>query len=438
MNYKLHFQLLDKMGLEKENGSASAFLDEENLTITPQSRMPFLISYRNITAINPQEFAVELDIGSNSKLLLSKFGRLFDPFYKNLVTFRNEIILQDLLMYESLRQSGYEADVTFIVDAEQETFLQRCELRLYETALVVLPESGELLRIPYSEIIDIKEENHTLELRTDFDEHLILSKMGRQYEPFMRELNAAADDLTLKVQAMLKELMPLQNPLVIRQTAGLLKEGKAVKRGDLEAMIPGMWSELEKKLEIVGIKSEFDFLWPYSAKDRVAIGIKRGLMGDLTGEYIWFLMPIYAIEDHAGKNIGGNAIAVEAGSTENSGKATYFFRITGRNLYRELGSPESLDPDADKFIKEYNRCMVLINFRREPIYLTDEQLNEPRYEKYKYAVNKIPALQLLRKNFIGRVFHHSPQQWSEDVLSLLKYNVECKDDDSKWSKESRS
>jgi hypothetical protein len=73
--------------------------------------------------------------------------------------------------------------------------------------------------------------------------------------------------------------------------------------------------------------------------------MKRGLMGDLTGEYIWFLVPIFSIDSVQ----PGNAIAMEATSNEGSGKATYFFRITDPQQYlNKFKNLEELKSAVDK------------------------------------------------------------------------------------------
>ncbi len=73
---------------------------------------------------------------------------------------------------------------------------------------------------------------------------------------------------------------------------------------------------------------------------------------------------------------------MESISGEGSGKATYFFRIVSRKDYPNFKSLEDLHRGVDNFIKRINRCMLAINFRREPIYLPDERLEEPQYQKY--------------------------------------------------------
>jgi hypothetical protein len=111
----------------------------------------------------------------------------------------------------------------------------------------------------------------------------------------------------------------------------------------------------------------------------MAAGIKRGLMGGVTGNYIWVFVPIY------GTSSAGNAIALEAVSISNGDKisdpngdftisgaagATYFFRLVRRQQYSKLGLND-LDNKCDESISHLNELMLDLNFRREPIYLSE-------------------------------------------------------------------
>jgi hypothetical protein len=116
------------------------------------------------------------------------------------------------------------------------------------------------------------------------------------------------------------------------------------------------------------------------------------------------------------------------------GKATYFFRIVSRKDYPAFKNIQDMHKEADSFIKGINRCMLATNFRREPIYLSDEKLADPQYTRYRFAIQKLPALQTLRRLFIGRVIHSSPEQWKQDVAELLKFNVTTLDDSARWAK----
>ena len=342
----------------------------------------------------------------------------------------NEMLLKDMLMQEGVRKSNIAAEVVYLDESGQEKIKSKCSLRLYNTAIVVIPEKADLVRIPYSDISEIKDKDFRLAITTDAGEKITLSMLGKEFDPTVSLLSKVINELSLAVQSSLKELIPDANPAIIRQAARLMKEGKAARRSDIEAISPALWAGLEKKVASTDIKEEYDYLVSMAQKEKLCIGIKRGLMGGLTGDYIWFLIPIYGLNP----NTPGNAVAMESISAEGSGKATYFFRLVSRNAYRSFKNIDELHRIADDFIVKMNRCMLTINFRREPIYLSDERLADPKYQHYRFAMQKIPSLQTLRTLFIGRVIHTSDEQWQQDVKDLLQFNITATDDTARWSK----
>ena len=78
--------------------------------------------------------------------------------------------------------------------------------------------------------------------------------------------------------------------------------------------------------------------------------------------------------------------------------------------------------------------MLSINFRREPIFTSDDDLELPRNIKYWYSVQKLPTLRELRGRFVGRAIHVNKEQWQQAVKDLLSFNVSSKDDAAKWKK----
>ncbi|MDI6848588.1 MAG: hypothetical protein QME69_02210 [Candidatus Saccharicenans sp.] len=422
--------LNDEAGQIIVSGDAKARLREENVSILPKFGEPLFFSLRDILEISEEDYKIHLSLTSKEKLTIYNLGYRYEDFLRVLSRLRNELLLKDMLMHETLRKTGVKAQFVYFDETGEEKQRGKCEPRLYETALVIIPEKGELIRIPYSDFAEIKEEDFTLAITTDFGEKLIFSGLGRQFDPFTKTLSSLINELSLKVQASLKELLPQADPSVIRRAARFMKEGKAAKRSDIESISPELWEELEKKLEIAGIKEEYDFLKSLAQKEKMCIGLKRGLLGDLTGEYIWFLIPIYSTNPEE----PGNAVAMEATSEEGAGRATYFFRIASRLDYPNFKNLEDLHKAVDIILRKINRCMLAINFRREPIYLPDEKFNEPQYQKYRFTIAKIPALQILRHLFIGRVFHRSKEQWQEDTMELIKFNISLKNDEIKWKK----
>lgn len=423
----LSYLLVDKNGKRLGKGEGRGRIGEENLTIYPKFGEPLQIPLKDITDISAKNYKLHLVLSSNEKIILFDLGYHFEDFLRILGRMRNELFIKNLLMHETLRKSGVRAE--FEYSENDKTQRGEGEVRLYETGLVIIPDNGEMFRIPYSDISDIKEVKLGLMLKTEYGGTLTFRKMGAELDPFKKVLSDSLNELHLKVINSLRELMPNASMTSLRMAARFMKEGRAACRKDIEAIDPELWAELEKKLESSDVGEEYNFLKELSRQERICIGVKRGLMGDLTGEYIWFLIPIYDVDPKK----PGNAIAMEA-TSEGGGKATYFFRIVSRKEYPKFKRLEDLDKEVDYLIRTINKCMLDINFRREPIYLPDEKLEEPQYQKYKFAIQKIPSLRTLRCLFIGRVIHASSEQWRKDVMDLLTFNVSTLDDSAKWYK----
>jgi hypothetical protein len=430
MECSLSYSLSDRSGQVTASGEARARVDEESLAILPEAGEALFFSLRDILEISEADYKIHLALSSGEGLTLFNIGYQYQDLLRNISQLRNEMLLKDMLMNEKLRKSGVQAEFVYFDETGKEKQRGKCEPRLYETGIVLMPEKGELARIPYSDISEFRGEDYTFTMTSESGEKLILSKMGSQFDSFRKIISDSISGLALKVQSSLKELFPEADPTIIRKAARFMREGKAARRSDIESLSPELWKRLEMQLDIAGLNEEYGYLESLSQQDRICIGFKRGLMGDLTGDYIWFLIPVYSTNSEE----PGNAVAMEAASEDGGGKATYFFRIVSRKDYPALKNIQDMHGEVDSFIKVINRCMLAINFRREPIYLSDEKLADPQYTRYRFAIQKLQALRTLRSLFIGRVIHSSLEQWKQDVVELLKFNVTTLDDSVRWAK----
>jgi len=392
-----NFVLIDEAGKEIESGQAKFIVDEEKISVFSEIGKGTSLPLRDISDFLVQDYKIYLLLPNGGKIIISELGYQFEDFVRIFTKLRHEIIQKDLLMKEGVKKIGFKGDYDYQKDGEKR--FGKAEVEIYDTGLVIKPERGDLIRIPYSEITEFSNKDYKISIINEFAV-LTLSHFGEKFDVLDRALKEALAELFLKTQITLKEFLPELDPLTIKKASELLKDGWAINKIELDKISPKIWSGLEKELIKVGIKESYEYLKSLSKEEQFYIGIKRDLMGDLTGEYIWFLMPISSEK-------GSNFLTMEAVSTiEGGGKATYFFRI-----------PEG--EKIDGLVKKINRCMLAINFRREPIYLKDEDLEKPDYSKYKIAISKIPELRLLRQLFVGRVIHTSPENWKEGVNKLI-------------------
>ena len=104
--------------------------------------------------------------------------------------------------------------------------------------------------------------------------------------------------------------------------------------------------------------------------------------------FFWFFFPL-----------ASGRVAWE--STSGSGRATYFF---------DGAAP------PEQAIARLTRGLALVNFRREPVYLPDESLEQqPQFRRYAIACRKLPDLRTLRSAFRGRAIHTSLEAWTAQV-----------------------
>jgi hypothetical protein len=456
VNYKLY----DNSLKIKSEGEAKASLDEQYLTLTVQFGEPIFLAYTDIVGIYDYDYKIDLFLSSKEKLNLWGLGYQYEDFLFQLYKLRNEVLLKYLLMQESQFQPGFEAKYSQTDSNGQVSQSGNCQIRLYETALIVLPQKSDPIRIPYCYITNVNKQDYKLTVTNEFMEKTELSMLGGNFDPFAKALSEAINKMMLRTNQTIKELIPEANPIIVNRIASLIKDGRAGRRGEIEQLSSDFWARLTKKIDAAGLTLQYEFLNSLAAKAQVCVGVKRGLMGDLTGTYMWLLFPLVKQKTDRLDNV----VALEAFNIqeESEGKeqpkersisedsqdsdqtpdseqalastgATYFFKVTSRNTYPQA-TDETLLKELDSFIKNINRSMIEINFRREPIYLSETQLDNPKYVQYRFAINKIPSLKTLRTQFIGRVIHSSIDQWKEDVNNLLTFNTNSLDDNQKYRK----
>ncbi|MFH1074268.1 MAG: hypothetical protein V1752_04180 [Candidatus Firestonebacteria bacterium] len=388
----------DKANKIKKDGPASILVRKESLVISPKTSELLEFSFREINNVTFKDYLVKLELSTSEEVEIKELGYKYEDFARLFFHAYNEMIMKDLLMKEGLKLSGIEAELTY----GKENIKDECEVRIYDTALVVIPSKYGLLRVPFAEITGIKEGAHSVTVETEYAGALFFEKLARKHDSFVEKLSEVLNQLSMDVQDSLRKMAPSLSSPVIRQAARHMKDGRAVRRAVIEKAAPGLFEAVEKAIAETEMKAEYEYLKKLSDSADMCLGVKKELVGTMANEeglYFWFLIPI------------GNNVAMEAiiSGGDEKGKATYFFKMKG-----------PAEKDMESFLEKMNRCMLAINFRREPIYLTDENLEKPEYQRYKYAIAKIPGLRDLRSAFLGRVVHKDDEQWQKDVRVLLQ------------------
>ncbi len=344
------------------------------------------VKLNTIDGVSAKDYRVYVKI-SGGDITLSMIGHLYEDFALKFIRAYNEVVFSDALMKESVH---FEADGRYI-SPENET--GHAVFRICETALVILPDTHGLARIPFGMIANTSLSPYRFEITDKLGRRFVIQKLGQITDPFMKAYETRLSELIKQTRGRLSEISPVDDAL-----ASLLMEGMVAKLSDVRQTAPRFAEAVDEKLASSDLSQEYGYLKSISSD--LAIGVKRGLMGELTGESVIILAPVFD------KNI----IFME--SLGDTAAATYAFKLSAEGSFSAA--------QWDDFLLRFNYSMLSVNFRREPIYLSEEALGSEKYVQYNQALRRVPGLLKLRESFAGRVIHSGFESWKKAVDSYIK------------------
>jgi hypothetical protein len=452
------FQYLEQAGAAIQSGSCRLTIENANLRLIPEKGQPLVLDLGDIDVFSPGDYQLSLKLYTGKTIVLHQFGKTFQNLCHDLLEAYRERLVQCLLLEDLEEIERFEGFVQ--LDSADSTFSSPAQLRLYKSNLAILPETATGLhwRLSDFDTVDFDEATYTLELRSG-TERLILTKLAKRTHEFIDRLRSAIDDLSDNSARILQPLFPFLSPDKFQRIAGLMREGHATAISKLAAVHPKIEPVLMEKIVDSNFKPYFDILkkrMPIESDFFTGFKIIRpekenGAAGNGSGEspdsepdgsvmgepeavpvaksesdteekegeqeqvVHWFFFPLATKQ---GEKKSANVVAWE--STSHSGRATYFFRMIPEDVAENLIDPVKAGGMLESTIQRLNRALVMLNFRREPIYLPDASLDtQLHYRRYAIACRRIAVLRELRASYIGRALHTSPEGWQKQVDAIL-------------------
>jgi hypothetical protein len=371
---------------------------------------------------------------------------------------RDELLGHDLLL------TGVDLQDTYPAKLLGGGSVDEVQVQLFTDLMVVVPERGVMWGVPFSFIdgVDWDGDLYQTKVRTDDGSVIVFGQMGRRSEEFRDELRRLLDALAVRTARTLAELVPGVDPATVGRLAAQMRDGRAVQRRAVDAIDPALWGRLEQA--VMGtdeLRQAYSSLSSTSPQGWAAIGVKAvaaeaseegsseptedggsggggEAMQQLLGQAMagqagraeptaeqqpsegsepaaeqetsvqWYFVPL-ADEDGAPMN----AVAQEVTSEE--GHATYVFRLLEPERWDEAdraGGDVLADAVAGG-IARLNRALLTLNFRREPILATDDEIATGRFARYRVAVRHLDHLRWARRSYLGRATHTGT--WEQQV-----------------------
>ena len=460
-NFSGKFQYLDPSGSALQGGPCRVSFEAETLTLTPASGAPLALDFGDVDVFLPGEYELTLTLSTGRRILLNQFGKTFQNLSHDLLEAYRQRLLECLLLEDLEEITRFDGCVR--LESPVRTFSSPSEIRLYKSNLAVLPTQATGLQWRLADIDALHFDESTYAVTAESaGERLVITKLAKRTEEFRERLTQASEDITEQSARTVHDLFPFLSPDQFQQAATLMKEGRAAPLARLRAIHPMVEQALSTNVVDVTLKPYFEALLAHvpagnyytgfkllrqdedepeqeekadstdaaeatsadAAPDAEAEGTAEtpaepepepSVEEKTTPILHWFFLPLAA---KPGAKLPGNLVAWEA--TSRSGRATYFFRLVPPEQAAQLQDPSKSPELIEAAIRQLNRAIVLLNFRREPIYLPDDSLQiQPRFHRYAIACRKLPELVRLRSSFLGRAIHTTPQAWQKQFEAYL-------------------
>ena len=452
------YQYLDASNQPLQEGSCRLQFDTQTFTLTPEAGAPMAFDLGDLEAVTAADWEVRLPLYTGRTILLEQLGKSFDNLAHDLLEAFRQRTIQCLLL-EDMQEMGRFQGNFELKSQENPPGAGPAEIRLYKTNLAVLPAASQAFQWRLADIdsIEFDSANYVVVIKSG-GETLNVSRLAKRTEEFAAKLREATADLSTKSAQALPTSFPFLNPDQLQSIAAVLREGCSAPIAKLAAIHSKMPSALAANAVDKDLKPYHDQLLARTANGMLYAGFKLirpedgtggmsegsdqtetdssdagardadaarastdddGGAGDVDtcGPQIlyWFFFPIAA---KAGSSTPANVVAWEASSR--SGRATYFFGSMDPAKAAQLRDASNACAIVDSSVRRLNRVLAMLNFRRRPIYLSDDELGmDPRFHRYAIAARRMPEVREVRVSFLGRAFHSSPEAWQGQVAAIL-------------------
>lgn len=430
------FQYLASGGSVTQQGACHAQFDAQTFTLTPESGAAMAFDLGDVDAVIASDFEIGLPLYTGNSIRLRQLGKAYETVAHDLLEAYRNRALQCLLL-EDLREIA-RFPGTFELGGRSGP----AEIRLFKSNLAVLPTASQGFQWRLADVDSVSFNSETWEITLQAGaDQLKLTKLAKRTEEFVTKVREAVRALAAQSAQALHSIFPFLNPDQLQATVGLMREGQSAAVAKLAAINAKTPAALMANAVDQDLKPYYVDLVARNGNGMLYAGFKliRPEDNDNAGSQeadndrdadasaaddsesgapdadaeasntlYWFFFPI-----------PGNVVAWEANSK--SGRATYFFRMVEPAQAAQLRDPSNGPALIDAAVRRLNRVLGMLNFRRRPIYLSDDDLDgDPKYHRYAIAARRIPELRQVRANFLGRAIHSSHDAWLEQVKGILE------------------
>lgn len=391
------------------------------------------IYFVEINALELSDYVVFVKADSGD-YTFSRMGSWCQPFYDTLCDAYNKAVLRSLFLKGNPILTA-KGDYHFTENGVNKNVA--VPMYVYENNVTALPPNLSARRVPLCFTTAVDKGDYEFTLRLDTGEAYTYAKLGYDTAIFVETVEKQIRKLREESLIAVKEIDPTITTVQASQIAKLMPQGAAAPIGQLAGIAPSFIAALENKIATTRANESYMAFKELCDSTQIWVGFRknenvkdpnslsctmvRGLEGMSGG-----------LTDCGNRREGLNGLTDGvAGSKETESVVSdpYLLWLIVPSPDGQFATVEFAEADSATFVyrtggdfgtfaRQINRALEAINFKREVIRMSDEELQKPENVDYYMAAKRTVSLQFVRSNFVGRVIHSSMENWKCKLTEL--------------------
>jgi len=390
-------------------------IDENSFLITSlfgAAEIPF--AEVNEIALRDYSVYVCTDTGNYT---FSRMGEWAERFHNALLESYNKAVLRSLFIAGN---PIVTAKGTYSFSETGSSAGGTCPVYVFEDCIASLPPNLNARRIPFRFLNGMEKGDYSLTLLLSTGESYTFQKLGYDTAVFASAVEKQITKLRTKTAQAVKNIDPSLSPAQTSRLSLLMPEGTAAPLTQAAAIAPSFAKALGTKLAGGCASDSLTVYLELSDPDNIYAGFRsaESVNGTSAGNVTDLL-----------ESAAGTMPAAEAISGVDSVPEPYVFWLIAPSPDGRFAAVEFAEEDTATFVyrtdgnfplfaARIGRALEAINFKREVIRLTAQELKKPENSSYYMAAKRTAALQFVRSNFVGRIIHSNPAAWKRSLLKL--------------------
>ncbi|MCL2423464.1 MAG: hypothetical protein FWD11_06150 [Micrococcales bacterium] len=401
--------------------------------------------YPDVLGMALANYAVSVRTTSGD-VVVSRLGHDTEPFYQHLLTAYDDKVRRALFVTSApvVRAKGH-----YSYDEAGQVITGTAPIEVHDDAVLVLPPDLNARRIPLCLVESVESHDYQLAITLTTGERYIFARLGYETEPVERAIAEGRQRMHGAAVANVRELDATLRPDQATALARLLLAGLAAPVGRLAQIAPSFVTALETRLATTRAAETYQTFRDLCDPDQICIGFTKvdpRATSDAPSDD-----PADPADDPASSpdpaavlaGLGGlSGLASAAGLSDVGGLASdgsddtkdadpyrlwliapsrsdgmTAVEFAGRGTDAAATFVYRHDGPGAQFATTLNRALEAVAFAREPIRLDEAELADPRYAKYRMAVQRNTSLQTVRQCLVARVVHRTT--WHDTITGYF-------------------